>query len=451
MFYFLFNNETDVATIKQFGIVVGKEFIQINSHILSPPKLQYQQRILEITKPGEWRADREKFLIPHKPRPKWGILVLDRKAGENVDMFGKGIVTAARNLGLNFDNYNPNNNYWLPNHQRIMNSNDFDNILNEFKKDNFELVFVIVPKFGDQYQETKKSAELRCGMLTQCIKAETVLKRLNGSTFSNIMLKVNAKLNGTNHRIADNSNPEIEMSINKRRFMVIGADVTHPSPGQMEIPSVVGVVASDDEYGFRYNSHWRMQANRKKDKKIQEIIEGLDEIVVDQLRAYKTNNKKLPEHILYYRDGVSEGQFSQVKAVELSAIKRACQIMGDPSIEVTLIIVQKRHHTRFFPDPKKRTTDRNNNVTPGTVVDSEIVDPQKWQFFMVSHISMQGVAKPTKYTVIHDDANLTNAELQVFTNNLCHVFARCTRAVSYVTPTYYADLVAYRGRAYIHK
>ena len=55
--------------------------------------------------------------------------------------------------------------------------------------------------------------------------------------------------------------------------------------------------------------------------------------------------------------------------------------------EVTFVVVQKRHHTRFFPaDPK--FADRNGNILAGTVVDKDIVHPFQYQFFMASHTSI---------------------------------------------------------------
>lgn len=230
--------------------------------------------------------------------------------------------------------------------------------------------------------------------------------------------------------------------------MVIGADVTHPSPEQRNIPSVVGVAASYDINAFRYNCQWRIQSPRD------ETIRDLDAIVEEHLRIFQQTHRRLPERILYYRDGVSEGQFAEIKTIELTAMQRACHKIGGPehNIKITVIIVQKRHHTRFFPKTQNKWDRKNNNVTPGTVVDSKIVDPEKkWQFFMVAHQSIQGVAKPTKYCIIHDDSNVPNEDLQVFTYNLCHLFTRCNRTVSYVAPTYYAHLVASRGRVYIHK
>lgn len=53
---------------------------------------------------------------------------------------------------------------------------------------------------------------------------------------------------------------------------------------------------------------WRLQPAK------QEIIDDLENIMKSQLMFfYKKTNGYKPERIFFYRDGVSEGQFSQVK------------------------------------------------------------------------------------------------------------------------------------------
>ena len=56
---------------------------------------------------------------------------------------------------------------------------------------------------------------------------------------------------------------------------------------------------------------------------------------------------------------------------------------------VTFIVVQKRHHTRFFPTDPKFADGKNNNIMPGTVVDKDIVHPFQYQFFLASHAAIQ--------------------------------------------------------------
>jgi len=47
--------------------------------------------------------------------------------------------------------------------------------------------------------------------------------------------------------------------------------------------------------------------------------------VYDLLVTFRTKNGKFPERILFYRDGVSEGQYAQVMATEVAAVKEACR------------------------------------------------------------------------------------------------------------------------------
>lgn len=76
--------------------------------------------------------------------------------------------------------------------------------------------------------------------------------------------------------------------------------------------------------------------------------------------------------------------------IELRAIRAACQKVQDgykPGI--TFLVVQKRHHTRFFPGPRDWDGDRNKNVVAGTLVDSKITHPTELDFYLVSHQSIQ--------------------------------------------------------------
>lgn len=186
------------------------------------------------------------------------------------------------------------------------------------------------------------------------------------------------------------------------------------------------------------------------------MIVDFKDIVADQLQYYRTKNGFLPTNILYYRDGVSEGQFKELQNIEITALQNACKVVYGPDynkkVKLTVVVVQKRHHTRFFPPPRSdlgRDDRKNNNVPPGTIVDSEITQPNENHFYLVSHQSIQGVAKPTKYCILLDEGNFNIDDIQGFTYELCHLFTRCNRSVSYPAPTYYAHLSAYRGRVYI--
>lgn len=69
-------------------------------------------------------------------------------------------------------------------------------------------------------------------------------------------------------------------------------------------------------------------------------------MVLDLLKAFYRNTKgKKPEKIIFYRDGVSEGQFDIVRDHEVRSIREACKTL-DPDYQpgITFIVVQV-----FFP------------------------------------------------------------------------------------------------------
>jgi Piwi domain len=149
---------------------------------------------------------------------------------------------------------------------------------------------------------------------------------------------------------------------------------------------------------------------------------------------------------LFFRDGVSEGQFAHVVEAEIKAIRSACETLEKgyrPNI--TFIVVAKRHHARFFPSDR-RDADRTGNCPAGTVVDTDITHPQFYDYYLLSHPGLQGTSRPTHYTILVDENRLSVDDIQALSYNLCHVYARCTRVVSIVPPVYYAHLVGRRAR-----
>jgi eukaryotic translation initiation factor 2C len=67
------------------------------------------------------------------------------------------------------------------------------------------------------------------------------------------------------------------------------------------------VCASHDPKAlFKYNIQIRLQPPRA------EIIQDLEAIIKDQLLYFRECTRYLPNRIIFYRDGVSEGQFAEV-------------------------------------------------------------------------------------------------------------------------------------------
>uniref|UniRef100_A0A1A9VF83 Uncharacterized protein n=1 Tax=Glossina austeni TaxID=7395 RepID=A0A1A9VF83_GLOAU len=425
-------------TIRSFGIQLGGNFIKVHFRLLPPPELEYCGGKTARPRDGAWQLADVKFLDTSKVNQghKWAIVYENKGRPINahsLEDFKKAVQRTAQQVDVR-----------LAQEGEIRGFQNIDWVLQDLAKEGYALVIVVLPNYGTSYSSVKQNAELKVGILTQCIKERTVLRApKDASVIHNLMLKVNAKLNGTNHKVSEEKEAGLKELLQPiSNVMFMGADVTHPSPDQRHIPSVVGVAASHDAYGACYNMQYRLQ------KSTVEEIEDMKSITEYHLNVYKSYQNRYPEHIIYYRDGVSDGQFPKIKKDELGGIRRACAQAGCTP-KVTCLIVVKRHHTRFFPLRQSQGFRDFNNVEPGTVVDQYIVHPNEKQFFLVSHKAIQGTAKPTRYNVIEDDANFNIDLLQKLSYNLCHMFPRCNRAVSYPAPAYLAHLVAFRGRVYL--
>lgn len=147
---------------------------------------------------------------------------------------------------------------------------------------------------------------------------------------------------------------------------------------------------------------------------------------------HKYSNQKLPNAILFYRDGVSESQFAHVNEQEFPQIKEGCadafkslcqtnpelrkQASYDPKI--TLVVVGKRHQTRFFPpgNAHRSQTSKSGNFRPGLLVDSVICHPYYFDFYLQAHDSIKGTARSAHYRVLQNEMNFQAPDLQRLVN-----------------------------------
>ncbi|KAH6927291.1 hypothetical protein HPB50_001252 [Hyalomma asiaticum] len=314
-------------------------------------------------------------------------------------------------------------------------------------KDKVGLALIVLPnKNSVHYPRIKYLAETRYGLITQCVALQ--VKDPSPSYCGNLMRKIKAKLG-----LVDKAMPRLINDFKFEDVLVMGADVSHHGPNELQ-PSVAAIVASIDDRASRYVASIRLQQKSKGKKRV-EIIEEMEVMVKDLFEVYKNENRmKSPKAILFYRDGVSEGEFAQVYSEELTLLKGACKQAFRTQPSITFLTVQKRHRTRFALESGAGSGTKLVNVPPGTVVDTTITRPrlprsQDREFFMCSHTPIRGTARPAHYHVIGDDNAFDDETLQKITYSLCHVYARCDKPVSIPTPVYYAHLAAARASCYM--
>jgi len=148
---------------------------------------------------------------------------------------------------------------------------------------------------------------------------------------------------------------------------------------------------------------------------------------------------------MYYKH-TSSGGISQGKSAieELSLIRSmpiplvhlltniyigACVKLGIKST-ITLIIVGKRHHVRFFPSSPSEGN-RSGNCFAGTVVDSDVTHPVRWDFYLLSHGGTHGTSRPTRYIVLIDENKFTYVSLDRFSAWLLLTLTLCPGLTAY--------------------
>ncbi|VVC42413.1 Hypothetical protein CINCED_3A015370 [Cinara cedri] len=427
--------------LREFGINVQEKFACIPARILDQPSLTYFQN--KETKPiaGIWKSD--KFSKSVK-LTRWIVLNLDSHTyASSIKNFEVLLMQSGRELNVPVNPMDSIHNLSFSKFENVdIIEREITTVLKKLMAKNIppiELIVVIIPDYPiGIYAAVKQASELHVGILTQCIKSKTMFK-MKISTTTSILMKINSKLNGINHTLSLKSSPSCMTGA-----IIFGADVTHPSLDQTDGPSIAAVTASHDLSGSQYNMEWRIQSSKV------EIIQDLEDIVYKQLLKYKERTKIIPKKILYFRDGVSEGQFLQLLEYELIAIRRACLRLNlNYQPPITFLVVQKRHHTRIFPKHQIDKSGKFQNVPSGTVIDTQITHPTELDFYLCSHASIQGTSRPTKYHLIWDDSSFTEDEIEKLTFYLCFITARCTSSISYPAPTYYAHLAAFRARSYI--
>ncbi|KAG0027885.1 Eukaryotic translation initiation factor 2C [Podila clonocystis] len=434
-------NYKDSKFLQGFGMTVSNEMFVVDARILPPPTICYHatSRMASLVpNEGAWNL-RDKKVLKGSTLKSWGVLVWATEHDLNklqVGYFIRELVQTCAATGMTISSKDPPVRYANPhgNIEQVLKEH-YAVTRSKFGKMPEMLVCVLPNTGAPLYAEIKRVTDTVLGVASQCLQMRPV-KNPRVQYCANVCLKMNAKLGGNNSAL----HKDEALFITDVPTILIGADVSHPGPGDTERPSIAAMVASMDSMVSRYATSIRVQKARV------ETITHFENMATELLKCFFQSNRRWPQRILFYRDGVSEGQFAEVVKHEVAALKAACsKLQAGYAPKITFVIVQKRHHTRFFPI-HPRDADGSSNCKPGLVVDSGITHPIEFDFYLQSHAGLLGTSRSCHYHVLVDENRFTADGLQELSNKLCYIYARCTRSVSMVPPVYYAHLVAARAR-----
>ena len=315
------------------------------------------------------------------------------------------------------------------------------------------LIFMMNTKDSNTYLRIKKNCECRFGIVSQVLQSVHIPKK-NPQYISNVLMKVNAKLGGCTARVmptkampAGSWNDYFNVPT-----MLIGADVSHASPGSLQ-PSTASLTVSMDRECIRYAAGCQTNGHRVEIISHWNMVNILSPLFREWMMS--VGEGRAPQHIIYMRDGVSEGQYQHIMAHEVNGLravwKQVCEGHGAEALvdtlKFTVAVVTKRHRVRFFPVGPP-CQDKNGNPSPGTLVEYDVTHPHENDFYLCSHSAIQGTARPVHWQILMDERNMPQTQIQNMLYEHCYQYMRSTTPVSVHPAVYYAHLASNRAKAH---
>lgn len=277
------------------------------------------------------------------------------------------------------------------------------------------IVFLLPPPSVHEYSALKKHAiQQTPPLFTQMVKSKTLTAAKNMmAVCSKLILQINAKRNGDLWRIV----PPASVP---RKSMIVGIDSF--KEGKC---SCMGFSSSYDPNFSRYNTQVVQLDSKKEAGEVLGVLlnKGLDKFIQE-------TKKFLPDLIIIYRDGLSGMQSQKIYALEMQQMIEAVkQKFPDYQPKFLYATINKKIHTRFFmrasdapAGGRKPSGDGFGlaNPRPGTVLHSDIVDPNKYEFlYMPQHVN-EGTGTPSRIEVLYDTSGLPIEAFEELTNSLCY-------------------------------
>jgi len=442
-------NDEARRVLSDWGLRLANNAICLQGRLLDKPTLIFGNRQFERLTRSDWsRAASTKPALTPVNLEKWAI-IFTSKDRPVVERFCKTMQKLAPGMGIQIRN---------PAIKPVENdrTDTFLKAISEVVTPETQLVMTVVPQQkSDRYAAIKKLCYMEKPVANQVVLAKTIANEKKFSAVATkVILQMNCKLGG---ELWACESPV-------KNLMVVGIDVYHAKGAK----SVAGVVASLNDYCTRFHSEVAVHS------KNQELLHALPIIFLRSLNNYHDANGKYPDHIVVFRDGVSDGQMSSTKEDEAESFIRMFSQVGEPRFDsakdggaeaqvkvaeemkkfdasapsgynpaFNFIVVQKRINTRIFAlqsDPKAPGDMKVDNPESGVVLDHTVTRRNFQDFFLVPQNVNQGTVTPTHFVnLCPKRQKALGADLvQKLSYHLTHMYFNWPGTVRVPAPVQYA-------------
>jgi len=411
-------------SLDRWGLTFDQKLSTVEGRCLPSERIVFAGGQEEIAdNKGDWtKAFRSKKMLTTVNLNKWVIIVPQRDAGGVANLCN---MMSKVSLPLDMKIAQPTEVFQLTDIKGPTYVKAINTLVDKYP--DLQMLFVILPnKTPEPYGTVKKRLAVDFGIPSQCFVSRNVTSKGLMSIATKVVVQMNAKLGGEPWTI----------KIPLKNTMVVGYDVYHGAKGNKS-GSIGAMVATLTPTFAKYFSTTSVFKDNEEFSKV--ILADFTKC----LHAYTQQNGVLPEKIVFFRDGVGDGQLRQVHEMEKEALERAMkEVYAGTTQEIpkfALIVVTKKINSRIMLD----YNGKYDNPPPGTVVDDVITLPERYDFFLVSCAARQGTVSPCSYNILHDTLGLDPDKLQMLTYKMCHMYFNWSGTVAVPAPCQYAHKLAY--------
>lgn len=184
--------------------------------------------------------------------------------------------------------------------------------------------------------------------------------------------------------------------------------------------NVISAVGTCDNHFVVYNNYeCKFNIENKNDE--------LKKMIIELIKKFIRKNNIWPKKIIIFREGNLNTRiiFKEIDIIKEVINENNEKIKGLNEIKFAYIYCNLLHNLKV-------TTQDNgsySNLPSGTIIDNDVIDDNKFEFYLVSQNTNQGLANSTKYTVIYDSIRLESNDIHLLTYKSCFLYYNWNKGI----------------------
>ncbi|CAB3406471.1 unnamed protein product [Caenorhabditis bovis] len=396
-------------------LTIGKSFVSVPARVLEPPLIRTRDASSTVLPDSTWTVS--KFVQPATIN-KWSVIFIEVQAPNFVEILlremNKVGMTVSAPTVSNYDRYR----------------NNLEEIFINAKNAGTSFLFFINRDNLNLHSHIKYF-EKKYDILTQDNRSKVA--NAAKKTLENVINKVNIKNGGLNFVLS-------ALQTEQYKYRLIVGFETSQRNSNAGTPIMIGYSANFLDHPQKFGGGFRFV------KKNSDVFGPIVKETMKEMLQKMKENRGIAKEIFVYFNGVSEGQYSLINERYVQSIKDACiELSPTYRPHITVLAVSKSHNERFYKQDLSGRNAREQNIKPGTVIDKLIVSPVISEFYLTSHVTLQGTAKSPKFSVIYDTMKQKMDDIETFTYRLCFLHQIVYSPCSLPVPLVIADRFSKRG------